>query len=124
VKIPNRFTFAAVTGPTPWNLSTVSTSTKAGPIAGVMTKSPWLSVVHRRNRRGAIVLAVMAHEAFDAAPACRMPVGAQGRMDSRRAIAPAMSHMEPPDLDQQDAMRYARSILDTLGHILEMSIAE
>ena len=35
----------------------------------MMTKSPWLSVVHRRNRRGAIVLAVMAHEACDAAPA-------------------------------------------------------
>ena len=34
--------------------------------------------------------AMMTHEALDAAAACRVPQVAQGRVDSRRAIAAAM----------------------------------
>jgi hypothetical protein len=48
--------------------------------------------------------AVMTHEAFDAATACRVPQTAQGCMDSRCAISSAMGHMEPPDLAKQDAI--------------------
>ena len=47
---------------------------------------------------------VMAHEAFNTATARHVPQAAQGRVDSRRAITSAMSHMEPPDLTQQDAI--------------------
>jgi hypothetical protein len=48
---------------------------------------------------------VMAHEPRDPATARRVPQAAQGRMDSRPAIAPAMCQMEAPDLGEQGANR-------------------
>jgi hypothetical protein len=53
---------------------------------------------------------VMAHEPRDPATARRVPQAAQGRMDSRPAIAPAMCQMEAPDLGEQGAIgRLARA---------------
>src|SRR5450631_1618745 len=53
---------------------------------------------------------VMAHEPRDPATARRVPQAAQGRMDSRSAIAPAMGQMEAPDLGEQGAIgRLARA---------------
>jgi len=40
VLMPSRPIFAAVAGPTPWNFETSRSSTKAGPISGVMTNCP------------------------------------------------------------------------------------
>jgi hypothetical protein len=52
----------------------------------------------------------MTHEALDAAAAHRVPLAAQGCLDSRPAIAAAMSQMEPPDLSEQSAIgRLARA---------------
>ena len=48
--------------------------------------------------------AVMMHEAFDAATARRLPIGAQGRVDPGRAVPAAMRGMDPPDLGQQGAI--------------------
>ena len=48
--------------------------------------------------------AMMTHEALDAAAACRVPQVAQGRVDSRRAIAAAMGQMKAPDLGEQGAI--------------------
>ena len=45
----------------------------------------------------------MAHEPRDPATARRVPQAAQGRMDSRPAIAPAMCQMEAPNLGEQGA---------------------
>ena len=38
--MPRLFIFRVVAGPTPWNFPTGNVSTKAGPMLGVMTKSP------------------------------------------------------------------------------------
>ena len=40
ISIPNRFIFAVVAGPTPWNFSSGGVSTKEGPIFGLMTTRP------------------------------------------------------------------------------------
>jgi hypothetical protein len=44
--------------------------------------------------------AMMTHEPFNAAAACLMPLGVQGRMDPWRAISPPMRRMNPLDLCQ------------------------
>ena len=50
---PSRCIFAAVTGPTPWNLPIGSDAMKSGPISGVMTNWPfglrWLDASLARN---------------------------------------------------------------------------
>ena len=46
----------------------------------------------------------MMHEAFDAATARRLPLGAQGRVDTGRAISSPMCRMDPSDLGQQGAI--------------------
>ena len=63
-------------------------------VRGAHQKPPWRSCPD----------AVMMHEAFDAATARRLPIGAQGRVDPGRAISSPMCRMDPPDLGQQGAI--------------------
>jgi hypothetical protein len=77
-----------------------------------MGQSWRLSVVHARKEpaRSYCLDTVMAHEPRDPATARRVSQAAQGRMDSRPAIAPAMCQMEAPDLGEQGAIgRLARA---------------
>src|SRR5207342_3549369 len=48
--------------------------------------------------------AFATHETLDTATAHRVPQAAQGRVDSRPAIASAMGQMEPADLGKQGAI--------------------
>jgi hypothetical protein len=59
---------------------------------------------HPEPPLGLCLDAMMTHEPFNAAAACLMPLGVQGRVDSGRAISPPMCRMNPLDSGQQSAI--------------------
>jgi hypothetical protein len=76
----------------------------AGPVGG---NGPIVAAVRGacpEPLRRYCLYAFAAHETRDPATAHRVPQAAQGRVDSRPAIASAMCQMEAPDLGEQSAI--------------------